>query len=228
MIHYHGTPLTPRAELQKMAGKHFCVSFANPRDAEWCLQYGQSVLWDNGAFSLFTKGRAVDWRAFYSWVEPKLAHPHWAIVPDVIGGGAEDNDFLLDLWPFPKPVSAPVWHLDEPISRLLDLAQEWPRVAFGSSGEYWRVGSPEWEQRADQAFNELAKRGPLPWLHMLRGLALAGERWPFASADSVNVARNYKTRRECPEIMARRIDARQCPVHWAGRPTQASIFGDAA
>lgn len=49
MMHYHGTPLTPRAELQKMAGKHFCVSFANPGDADWCLANGQSVMWDNGA-----------------------------------------------------------------------------------------------------------------------------------------------------------------------------------
>ena len=27
MIHYHGTPLTPRAQLLTMAGEHFCVSY---------------------------------------------------------------------------------------------------------------------------------------------------------------------------------------------------------
>ena len=51
MIHYHGTPLTPREQLYKMAGKHFCVSFYNPQDAKVCMQIGQSIMWDNGAFS---------------------------------------------------------------------------------------------------------------------------------------------------------------------------------
>ena len=58
-IHYHGTPLTPRDQLWLMAGKNFCVSYANPGDADVCLRIGQSVMWDNGAFSLFTKGKAV-------------------------------------------------------------------------------------------------------------------------------------------------------------------------
>lgn len=49
MIHYHGTPLTPRTELMKMAGKNFCVSFADARDADWCLTHGQSVMWDSGS-----------------------------------------------------------------------------------------------------------------------------------------------------------------------------------
>lgn len=31
---YHGTPLTPRAALQSMAGRAFCVSFWRPDDAE--------------------------------------------------------------------------------------------------------------------------------------------------------------------------------------------------
>jgi hypothetical protein len=83
-IHYHGTPLTPRLEMLKMAGKHFCVSFANTGDADFCLAHGQSVMWDNGAFTLHTKGTVVDWSKFYSWVEPRLGHLHWAVVPDVI------------------------------------------------------------------------------------------------------------------------------------------------
>lgn len=61
MIHYHGTPLTPRAELMKMAGKNFCVSFAAPQDGDWCLAHGQSVLWDSGAFTAYTQGRSPDW-----------------------------------------------------------------------------------------------------------------------------------------------------------------------
>ena len=186
-------------------------------------------MWDNGAFSLFTRGDGGDWPAFYRWVEPRLGHPHWAVVPDVIDGGEAENDDLLAQWPHPRAVSAPVWHMGEPIDRLLRLADGWPRVCFGSSGAYWQVGSTPWERRADEAFNALALRHPLlPWVHMLRGLALCGDRWPFASADSVNVARNFKDGGGvCPERMARVIDGRQCPIRWSPRATQAPLF-DAA
>ncbi len=111
-----------------------------------------------------------------------------------------------------------------PIDYLLELVDECPRVCFGSSGIYWQVGSPAWERRADEAFIELARRGRLPWVHMLRGLALSGDRWPFANADSVNVARNFKDGSTCPERMARRIDAIQCPIRWAVRPEQRNMF----
>jgi hypothetical protein len=78
----------------------------------------------------------------------------------------------------------------------------------------------------DEAWNALERRGLRPWVHMLRGVALAGDRWPFASADSVNVARNFKNKGEevCPERMARRIDAVQTPVRWTVRPEQVSLF----
>lgn len=225
MIHYHGTPLTPRAELMKMAGKHFCVSFAHPADADWCLAHGQSVMWDNGAFTAFTKGKPLDPNAFAAWVEPRLGHPHWAVVPDVIGGDVDDQKAMLATWPHPRGLSAPVWHLDKPFSLLLELSESgWSKVCFGSAGQYWQVGSPEWERRVDQAFNELERRGLRPWVHMLRGLAMAGDRWPFASADSVNVARNFKDSGTCPERMARRIDAIQCPVRWSIRAEQGDIF----
>ncbi len=213
-IHYHGTPLTPRDQLWKMAGKSFCVSFAHPADADTCLRIGQSVMWDNGAFSLHTKGKKVNWTEFYKWLEPRLGHPHWAVIPDVIDGDIEANANLVSEWPFSAAFGAPVWHLAEPIDVLLDFAQKFPRVCFGSSGSYWQVGSDTWRRRADEAFNALAQRGPLPWVHMLRGMAVAGKRWPFASVDSVNVARNYKDTNSCPEAMARVIDAVQCPAKW--------------
>lgn len=228
MIHYHGTPLTPRRELLKMAGKNFCVSFANPQDAEWCLAHGQSVMWDNGAFSAFTQGRKFDPLEFARWVGPRLGHPHWAVVPDVIDGSVDDQRIAAKSWPHPRELSAPVWHLALPIDWLLELADEWPRVCFGSSGAYWQVGSAKWERRADEAFNALERRGLRPWVHMLRGMALAGDRWPFASVDSVNVARNFKTAQVCPERMARRIDAVQCPIRWSARPEQIGMFDQPA
>lgn len=229
-IHYHGTPLSPRLELMKMAGKHFCVSFANPGDAEWCLQHGQSVMWDNGAFTFFRGGKAPDWAKFFAWLEARLGHPHWAVIPDVIDGTVEQQRELVAQWPYAKHLGAPVWHMGLPFEYLIELAEAWPRICFGSSGAYWQVGSPDWERRCDGAFNELEKRGLRPWVHMLRGLAMCGDRWPFASADSVNVARNFKDSSACPERMARRIDAVQCPVRWSIRATNdnGDLFNAAA
>lgn len=224
MIHYHGTPLTPRSELLKMAGKHFCVSFANPNDADWCLANGQSVMWDNGGFTAFTKGKEVDWAKYYAWLEARLGHPHWAVVPDVIDGTVEQQRELVAQWPFQKLLGAPVWHMGLPLEYLIELAEVWPRICFGSSGRYWQIGSPDWERRADAAFNALEAAGLRPWVHMLRGLAMSGDRWPFASADSVNVARNFKDTSACPERMARRIDSIQCPVRWTVRAKQEELF----
>ena len=42
VIHYHGTPITPRESLLELAGRSFCVSFAHPRDVRTCHEIGQS------------------------------------------------------------------------------------------------------------------------------------------------------------------------------------------
>ena len=224
MIHYHGTPLSPVGELMKLAGKHFCVPFSDGRDADRCQSIGQSVMFDNGAFSAHTRGAPLDVPAFYAWIDPRLGHPHWAVVPDAIDGSVEQQREMTATWPFPRHLGAPVWHLGLSVDYLLELADGWPRICFGSTSQYWQVGSEVWARRCDEAFNELAKRHRyLPWVHMLRGLALCGDRWPFASADSVNVARNFKDGTTCPERMARRIDAVQCPTHWTPQPIQRRL-----
>jgi len=234
MIHYHGTPLTPRLDLMKMAGKSFCVSFAHPNDADWCLQNGQSVMLDNGAFTTFKKGVKFDVKAFSEWVEPKLGHPHWAVIPDVIGGDESEQKDQISRWNHPKELSAPVWHMNLSIDWLVELASNWPKICFGSSGKYWQVGSELWSRKADEAFNALEKRGLRPWVHMMRGLSMCGEIWPFASADSVNVALNFKGSKSrgyepvCPERMARNIDARQCPNKWVIKPLQRNLFEEVA
>jgi hypothetical protein len=182
-------------------------------------------MFDNGAFSIKTKGGTLDIPAYHKWLEPRIGHPHWAIVPDEIDGAVEQQRTMLESWPFPPELSAPVWHMALPIDYLLELADEWPRVCFGSSGQYWQVGSPDWARRADAAFNALAKAHRyLPWIHMMRGLALAGDLWPFASADSTNVARNFKDTNTDPGRMALRIDAVQCPSRWETRYQQKDIF----
>lgn len=223
-IHYHGTPITPASNLWRMAGKHLCVSFANPENGDIAMRIAQSVMWDNGAFSLYTRGNPVDWNNFYRWIEPRLGHPHWAVIPDVIDGGVEANAALVEQWPFRSVFGAPVWHMDEPIGALLDFAQRFPRVCFGSAGRYWQVGSDDWCRRTDSAFNDLAKRGHMPWVHMLRGMSVVGKRWPFASVDSANVARNHRRNISCPEAMARTLDAVQCPPQWVNSETQETLL----
>jgi hypothetical protein len=199
----------------KLSGKNFCISFTDYRDIGWCWKHGQSVMFDNGAFSFFTQGTKVNWDSYYKWVEPYLGHPHWAIVPDVIDGEVEENINLINQWPHRKDCAAVVWHLSEPLDHLIYLTQlGFDKICFGSSGKYWNVGDDAWCRRCDAAFDELSKHGPLPWVHMLRGLSLRGRRWPFASADSVNVARNYKSAKKNPKDMMDTIDSVQCPIFW--------------
>jgi hypothetical protein len=54
-------------------------------------------------------------------------------------------------------------------------------------------------------------------------LAQAGKHWPFASADSANVARNFKDKPQCPELMARKIDSVQCPIRWEKQVEQSEM-----
>lgn len=223
MLHYHGTPITPRAKLLRMQGRNFCVSFAAPADLKTCLNIGQCLMFDNGAFSTFTRGLPFDEAGFYRWIEPHLGHPHWAVVPDVIGGDEAQQLEMMARWPFRKELGLPVWHLGLSLDHLRKLADEWPRVCFGSSEEYWQVGSDSWCNRMDEAFNVLSRRGPLPWVHGLRMLGMAGMRWPLASADSTNIAQNHHLR-GCPECMAERIDAIQCPVQWTEHATQGVLL----
>lgn len=215
LIHYHGTPITPVAALYEMSGRHFCVSHAAPQDVKRCHQIGQSVMLDNGAFSKWKSQRETDWPAFYAWVEPWLSYPTtWAVIPDVIDGGSQMQDALMREWPFGHR-GAPVWHMDEPLDRLLRLCGEWPKVCIGSTAEYASVLSPAWQARMDECWDELAKRHRLlPWVHMLRGMQCSGRRWPFASVDSTDIAQNHNRPQNTPRSMADRWDAMQCPGAW--------------
>jgi hypothetical protein len=224
VIHYHGTPITPRAKLLELAGRCFCVSFANPQDVTVCHEIGQAVMLDNGAFSYWRTGRPADWPGYYAWCERWLEYrTTWAVIPDVIDGGERKNDALIEAWPFGDR-GAPVWHMQEPVGRLVRLAQDWPRVCVGSSGRYRSVASESWHARMGEAMEALCGDGPSPvWLHMLRGLCLAGSEYPFASADSTNVARNHgacKSRGRAarsPLLMVDAIDRRQCTARWHTR-----------
>lgn len=183
---------------------------------------------DNGAYTLWQAalraGRAStqqDWRGYYEWVEPWLDfQTTWAVIPDVIDGDPAANDRLIAEWPYGQR-GAPVWHMHEPVERLLALADAWPRVAIGISGAYSYPGNQRWHTRMREAMNALCGDGPAPvWLHMLRGMRLAGGPYPFASADSVGLARNHagdKTRGTPPKslvAMAERVGGRNTPGRW--------------
>jgi hypothetical protein len=229
VIHYHGTPITPRSQLNRMAGRNFCVSYAAPQDVKTCLAIGQSVMLDNGAFSTFTRGATFDVAGYYAWLEDKLAHPHWAVVPDAIGGSLDDQYSMLLTWPresFGYDQAAAVFHLHMPLTHLYFLCNAYPKVCLGSSGEYWQIGTEKWIGRMDEIFNELAKRyRKMPWIHGMRMLGQLDGGWPFASADSTNVAQNYHrdTHPKCANCKASIIDAQQPAATWQERE-QRSLF----
>ncbi len=225
-IHYHGTPISPVEVFWTMAGKHFCVSFAAPQDVRRAHQVGQSVMLDNGAFSLHTKGKPTDWPAYYDWCDQWVSATTWAVIPDVIDAGSQEQDGLIREWPHGQ-YGAPVWHSSEPLDRLLRLCDEWPRVCIGSTDDHWQVLSDPWRRRMDEAFNALALRHRrMPWPHMLRGMQLATEHYPFASLDSTDVGRNHNRPQNTARAMADRWDAAQCPTSWIAyeRPRETTLM----
>lgn len=224
-IHYHGTPITPHEVLYTLAGRNFCVSHARPDQVAVVHQIGQSVLLDNGAFTKHTQGRGTDWPTYYDWCDKWLDWPTtWAVIPDVIDAGSQEQDGLIGEWPHGQR-GAPVWHTSEPIDRLFRLCDEWQKVCIGSTDEYWQILSDAWMLRMDEAFNGLAQRHRrMPWVHMLRGMQLSCGPWPFASVDSTDVARNHNRPQNTARAMADRWDAAQCPACWAIREPQPSLF----
>lgn len=235
MIHYHGTPITPRSVLYELHGRNFCVSFADPRDVKVSHEIGQSVMLDNGAFSYWKRNQIQDtprdWKAYYRWVEPWLTyHTTWAVIPDTINGTEEDNGRLIADWLYHVKrfkQSAPVWHLHESFDYLERLTSNFERVCFGSSGDYAQVGTARWNNRVNEAFNRICKGSGRPpcWIHMLRGMSLSGSVYPFASVDSTDVARNHEQSPGRALAMAVKWDALQCPATWTPQPTQSLLLG---
>jgi hypothetical protein len=221
-VHYHGCPITPTEVRNQLAGRCFCVRYGEHRDDEWAHTHGQSVLLDNGAFSVWRQGKTPDWPGYYAWAERWLEHPTtWAVIPDSITGDEAENDALLVAWTDTYlPRGAPVWHLHESIDRLLTLCDLYERVCLGSSGQYAAIGTPQWHRRMTEAMNAVCGSGPVPvWLHGLRMMSLAGSGYPLASVDSTDIARNHagnnggKARKDAA-AMAARWDSRQCPSRW--------------
>lgn len=232
---YHGTPITPNAELLKLAGRCFCVSYFNRAKVSLPTMEGiaSSLMLDNGAFSAWRKGVEMTddyWRGYFDWCDPLLDRPTtWAVIPDAIAMPSQEQDRLLAMWPHGQR-GAPVFHLTEdfmpPVSRLLRLLDEWPRVCIGWAHppETHPIPGDAFERAMDLTWNEIARRHQrTPNVHMFRGTQLVRCRWPFASVDSTDVARNHNRPQNTALAMADRWDAAQCPARWEVRPLQQEL-----
>lgn len=232
MIAYHVGPFSdPMIATEVWRKHHAMISFARKEQIEIAAASASSFALDNGAFSLWGSGqRRPDWRVYYRWVESWRSHPgfDFAIIPDVIDGSEEENDDLLVEWPFLDGV--PVYHLHEPLERLLRLAQSYSRVALGSSGPYRSTCTLRWWDRMWEIMSVLCDGAGRPdvKLHGLRLLAPGIlEHLPLASADSAMVARNvnrdckwngtFAPRRKAARavVLRDRIEDARCATRWA-------------
>lgn len=207
MRHYHGTPIGgTRDEVARFVkGRHFLVPFGRQEDLPVVADRACGMCFDNGAFTAWKQGTPVtDWRDYYAWCVEWCRHPRFdfAIIPDVIDGSEHDNDMLFAEWfkrcklDYGWVEGAPVWHLHESLDRLERLANKCRIICLGSSGEFATIGTPEWHSRMAEAMSVVCDEQGRPRckLHGLRMLAPEiVERYPFASADSTNVAQNKNT-----------------------------------
>ena len=252
MIHYHGLPITPTtAAARAIGGGHAFVSYHRPDQLGIALEVAQTFSIDNGAFSAWRSGQPItDWSEYYDWVAELHRYPafDFAVIPDVFDGDEAANDALLAEWPWRergRHIGAPVWHLHESLERLERLALEWPRVCLGSSGEFAQIGTPAWWTRMAEAMGVTCDSGgrPVCKLHGLRMLdPQVFTRFPFASADSTNIARNIgidqkwkgpytpASKDSRADVMRQRIEAHQSPQFWIRQaaPIQVALFGEAA
>ena len=146
----------------------------------------------------------------------------WAIIPDVIDAGEDAQDDLIAQWPHGDR-GTPVWHMNESVERLLRVIEAWPRVCLGSAGEWPDVGTDSWHRRMTHVFNEVSKRGRLPWLHGLR-MQGVGHLYPFASVDSADIARNNNRPQNTIRGMAARWDCVQPLFQWTAKLEQQTLL----
>lgn len=243
MIHYHGLPITPMtaAAVAVRAG-HAFVSFAHPGQMGLAVAACQSFALDNGAFSAWRSGKPItDWSPYYEFCRAAKRHPScdFAVIPDVIDGTEAENDNLAADFPFPRWFGAPVWHLHESFARLERLADRWPRVCLGSSGEYAQIGTARWWRRMHETMRVICDDAGHPRVR-LHGLRMLDpdvfSRFPFASADSTNIGRNIgidqawqgpyapPTKESRTQLMRDRVESVNAPSAYGFAVQQHDLF----
>lgn len=235
----HGLPLTPKHLLEQLAGRSFCVSFAAPAQLDRAIELvdpeGMLML-DNGAFSVWRSGRGrVDRDAFFAWANVAQARCPIAVavIPDVIGGGEEEN-WLEAAYAVRGNLSRYtdrlmfVWHMNDSIDQLVRACRLFNFVAIGSCAEYdiqkHREAYLERLRHASAAIDSVEQlHGRRPWIHLMRATAMIATAIRFDSCDSTNIARNHCRTRGQPEHvrgMAERIAA---PVRAAAAIAKAGL-----
>lgn len=217
--HFHGTPIWgDKGSVHRIAvsGAGAFVSMYRPDQLEVSLSFAEEVALDNGAFSYWKNGQMPDWYTFYENLDSVYDRPNlkFFVIPDVVEGGESDNDLLIRRLPKAfRSKATPVWHLHESIDRLVELCNEWPRVCFGSSGQYAVIRTAAWHQRMEQAFAAIYRtndfKTKIHGLRMLDGRVLGN--YPLHTADSTNLACNVpKFKVKYPELTRRIEEADYC------------------
>jgi hypothetical protein len=208
------------------------VSYAHPLQIAEAAEICQSIAIDNGAFSAWRADEDYNFAGYLDFCEKWRAHPavDFCVIPDVIDGTEEENDKLINDWPW-QDYSAPVWHMNESMQRLENLCEAFPRVCLGSSGQYAQIATPQWWARMAEAMQHACDKDGTPdtKLHGLRMLdPVLFAHIPFSSADSCNVARNVgidsrwlgpyapTSRAARAAIMIDRIEMHASAARWSG------------
>lgn len=243
MLPIYGTPLGGKRENipDFMRNRVVLIPWKRDEDLQAAKLCGRGIVVDNSAFTAWRSGEAItDWPGYYAWVREIYRHPSfmWAAIPDVIDGSEEDNDRLLDEWPSDlRHVGVPVYHMHESLERADRLANTYPLIALGSSGEWSEVGTDGWWDRMSEIMAVICDEQGLPKckLHGMRMLNPAiFQHLPLASADSTNVAQNaareaMRHRVSVPtarRIMAEQVEQLQSAERWDAveKPKQFSPF----
>lgn len=199
----------------------------------------QSFIFDNGAFTVWRQGGQLDIPGYIAWCDEWHRHPgfDWALIPDVIEGSEDENDALVADWPR-HIAGVPVWHLHEGIDRLQRLAETWPTVAIGSSGQWSHPGSLAWWERMAKVMGAVcdAEGRPPCRLHGLRMLdPKVFTHLPLASADSTNAAVNGgslsrfgmylpPTAAQRSAVIAERIESHNSAAIWSRQLQQEELL----
>ena len=161
MIHYHGGPITPLTVANyAWTRRHAFVSFWYPDQIAFAAEICQSFAIDNGAFTVWKQGGAVDIPGYVAFVKQWERHPgfDFALIPDVIDGDEDANDLMFAKYHQAGGnllAGVPVWHMHESFGRLGRLCRMFPRVALGSSGMWSEVGTTTWWERMGAAMDAI-------------------------------------------------------------------------
>lgn len=243
MIHYHGTPIGgSKIEAAKfLVGRHGLVSFAYKDQLSAVMEYCQSFIIDNGAFTHWKKGGKINRLDYANWVNGIYKHPNfdWCIIPDVIDGSEQENMDQVEWWQenCSHIKSAPVWHLHESFDYLEFLSSRFEVVCLGSSGEWSTPNTKPWWDRISKVMDficDVEGRPPCKF-HGLRMLDHdVFTRLPLSSADSTNAAVNQgslsrfgiytpPTSGQRAAVIANRIEQYNSSPTWVNL-TQTELF----